>query len=222
MFAFLISPFLLFLCVELSARIFSISLSTYTYIPVNLTLLLPLSFSHLFNSHHILDCRRLFLYKSRLISATLCSMHVLPSSHIRLLILSTFLVVIIRLLKNKMQYLFSSKMSCVHLHRPSKSNIVSDLHYNIFSCVIRTVIDRVGWQEDVRSLLPQIVEIATVTLFGCLENKGLRKSAICLLAACARLNRTYREICLQVTHLSYFVLLVYSFLHSVIDHLSIT
>ena len=95
-------------------------------------------------------------------------------------------------------------MSCVHLHRPSKSNIVSDLHYNIFSCVIRTVIDRVGWQEDVRSLLPQIVEIATVTLFGCQENKGLRKSAICLLAACARLNRTYREICLQViSHLPF-------------------
>ena len=92
-------------------------------------------------------------------------------------------------------------MNCVHLHRLSKSNIASDLHNNMLSCVIITVSDRVSWQEDVRSLLPQIVEIATVTLFGCQENKGLRKSAICLLAACARLNRTYREICLQVISL---------------------
>ena len=83
------------LCVYLSLHIFSVSSSSthvcmYVCISINLILLLPISFSYLFNSHHILDCRRLFLYKSRLISAILSSMHASLSSHIHLSIQSTF------------------------------------------------------------------------------------------------------------------------------------
>ena len=95
----LCSPYYLLLSFFLSVRLFItphllclllIYACMYVCISINLILLLPISFSHLFNSHHILDCRRLFLYKSRLISAILSSMHASLSSHIHLSIQSTF------------------------------------------------------------------------------------------------------------------------------------
>ena len=47
-------------------------------------------------------------------------------------------------------------------------------------------------------LLPQLVELASATLSGSLENNGLKKMAILLLAACATLNKNYLEIAFQV------------------------